>query len=238
MATCTSDTQAEKELDNVVDESARDTEEITINTVQEDSQLSNLKETEEAVCDSSENIVCIVNKDDDQNISRENNGMQNSETLNLNINTDDKSSLLEDDARKFPNASENVTCDIAATEKDKNASEDYTFNLDDLSTEELDCSNEEDRLNALLNKYSNKNKEDEERQSDSLINEIQVGKRLSMLQLCKENITDKPKLSGAPDDLIDLTDSPKQSAGVTDLIERFMKHACPQNIVKDKIKVE
>lgn len=233
METCVSGNQTEKEvncIDNVVDEYAKETEEISTDLVQEDTEISKVDDIEKAIHDSSDS-VCIINKDAKQNTSIEDKDMAVTEALSPNVNMNDKSVLLEDDT------SENIAYDIT-TEEDQQASEDYDFNLDNISIEDEDHSNEEENhLNMLINKYSDKNKNHEETQTDS-INEVKVGNRSNLLQLYKENITDKPRLSGNPDELIDLTDNPKQSEGVTHLIERFMKHACPQNTVKDKIKMK
>lgn len=225
-------------IDSVVIDKCTKAEEALTNLIQKDSELTNL-ETKEPECYTSENPTCIVTETNrEENSATEHNStiIPDIEALIPNAYMNDKSNLPKDDTRESLKTSENTTCDnVTTTEEDKHASEDYTFNLDDISMEDIDCNNDEDdRLNALVNKYNGSNKDDQEKKTHV---QERMDNRRSVLQLYKENITDKPKLNGTPDELIDLTGSAKQT-GITHLIERFMKHAYPQNATKDKVQLK
>lgn len=122
------------------------------------------------------------------------------------------------------------------TEEHEQMSEEYVFNLDDIS-KEADYENaEEDYVNALINKYNTINVDDAKVNNEE--NASNGVRRLSKLNILKENVSGTPKLSGHPDEVIDLSVTPKEQTGITHFMERFMKHAFPQLSGKNKTKPE
>lgn len=76
---------------------------------------------------------------------------------------------------------------------------------------------QQQRLNLLIEKYADKN-------------ETKSKSRLVLLQEKFAKI--QPKLSGNPDDVIDLEDNVVRKNAVAHLMERFMKHVQPKNVAK------
>lgn len=133
------------------------------------------------------------------------------------------------------NDSTNSTVQNNLTEVENDSAE-YTFNLDDAETEPTNSSNdnntEQDELDRLINKYSEPvaktQKEDTVPEST---------KKMSKLELLKSLSNSKPKLSGRPDEVIDLSSSSPKADGVTKLMERFIKHASCNSTPREKIKL-
>lgn len=119
-------------------------------------------------------------------------------------------------------------------ENEKQLSEDYSFNLDDaddLNDFEKENEDGNQHLNKLLAKYNTNDNAHTHKPTKNA-----AFCKLNKLQMLKEKLANNiPKLSGGPDQEIDLTDV--KPSGVTNLMERFMKHAYPQSTTKNKVEL-
>lgn len=135
------------------------------------------------------------------------------EEINISNNSVELNEVANNDVeKKISDSHDNIN-------EDKRISEEYEFNLDDLEEENNSENQQQQLLNSLIEKYT-----------DQTTNHEKPKSRLALLREKFAQI--KPKLSGNPNDVIDLDDGVVRKNEITHLIERFMKHVQPQHVAK------
>lgn len=106
----------------------------------------------------------------------------------------------------------------------KEGSFEYDFDLKDVDSDDEEITTSDGKVDQLLQKYGTfETEEDKENAPDnsSNVNKTVVLKKADLL---KEKLNCQPRLSGGPDQLIDLDEGIAKPSGVSKLMERYMKH--------------
>lgn len=116
-----------------------------------------------------------------------------------------------------------------ATNDVQNESGELKFNLEGIDSGEedgkLNDKVSDEKLDEMLNKYNN------------LEDDVKKNKNLDKLVALKEKLSVMPRLSGGPNDIIDLDGSTARPSGISKLIERFVKHNAKKVLPKHDVHI-
>lgn len=111
---------------------------------------------------------------------------------------------------------EDVQPEPSESNKADNSTETFQFNLDDIDSEVIEHSDATNEPSSRTFTHTDLDKEIEEFGKPTLKSKMEI--------LREQLANDKPKLTGSPDDIIDLDEGSSRPREVEKLMERFAKH--------------
>lgn len=157
----------------------------------------------------------------------QNNQIFENKIIELNKQNNDKTEqynnlLLDKENNEEFNMCNSNEMEEQSHEINDSLSKDCVVNLEE---SESNKTQQEHRLHILIDKYSNKNE----------IESIKPKSRLALLQ--EKLAKTKPKLTGNPNDVIDLDDGVVQKNEITHLMESFIKHIQPHHVKNNDLQI-
>lgn len=111
---------------------------------------------------------------------------------------------------------EDVQPEPSESNKADNSTETFQFNLDDIDSDVIEHSDATNEPSSRTFTHTDLDKEIEEFGKPTLKSKMEI--------LREQLANDKPKLTGSPDDIIDLDEGSSRPREVEKLMERFAKH--------------